>query len=75
MMPNTNDKNYSIENQFTYHPPKDDQNERYVILRNLAKDLALKMKELCPPSEELSHAIQRLNEASMWANAAIARHS
>ena len=63
-----------IESDFTYHPPKGDQTERYVEIRDQAKNLALLMTELCPLSRELSLALTSLEGSVMWANAAIARN-
>lgn len=57
---------------FTYHAPKPDQPERYVAIREQAKQLALTMSECCPPSRELSLALTHLQQAVMFANAAIA---
>jgi hypothetical protein len=63
-----------IENNFQYHAPKGDQQERYGTLRLYGKDLANKINELCPDSREKSLAMTKLEEAVMWANAAIARN-
>lgn len=64
-----------IENRFTYHPPKNEsQQERYVKLRNEAKELALSIFGACPDSRERSVALTKLEEVIMWANASIARH-
>jgi hypothetical protein len=63
-----------IENAFTYHPPLADQPERYEYLRDQGKDLARTMAALCPSSRELSLALTNLEQAIMWANAAIARN-
>lgn len=62
-----------IENNFKYHSPKSDQPERYDRLRLKAKELALLINELCPNSRERALAMTKLEETSMWANAAIAR--
>ena len=59
--------------RFTYHPPKGDQAQKYVQIRDKAKELAVIMIERCPESRELSLAITKLEEAVFWANAAIAR--
>lgn len=67
------DKN-KIDNAFIYHAPKTDQGERYVELRDKAKELALLMTSLCPASRELSVALTELETACMWANASIARN-
>lgn len=61
-----------IENSFTYHPPIGTQQERYVMLRNAAKELALLILSSVPPSREQSLAITKLEETIMWANKGIA---
>ena len=63
-----------IENCFTYYPPKDDQSNRYVILRKTAKELAYMIVKNTPPSREQSLALTHLEEAIFYANAAIARN-
>ena len=63
-----------IENNFKYHSPKEGQPEKYVALREKAKELAYLIDELCPKSREKSLAITKLEEATMWANASIARN-
>jgi hypothetical protein len=62
-----------IELRFTYHPPKEGQQERYIDIRNTAKTLACTIIALTPASREQSLAITKLEEVVMWANAAIAR--
>lgn len=64
----------SIENNFTYHAPKAGQPERYTALREKAKEFALLIEQECPESRERSLAFTKLEEAVMWANAAIARN-
>ena len=66
--------NDQIENNFKYHSPKDGQNEKYVALREKAKELAYMISDFCPPVRERSLAITKLEEAVMWANASIARN-
>lgn len=63
-----------IENAFTYHAPKPDQLPRYEELRHSAKDLAQRIVRRTPPSREQSLALTHLEDAVMWANAAIARN-
>ena len=63
-----------IENNFKYHAPKGNQQERYVALRDKAKECALLIDEMCPDSREKSLSITKLEEAIMWANASIARN-
>jgi hypothetical protein len=69
-MPNIPD----IESRFTYHAPKEGQPARYESLRKYFKDLAYIIEAACPDSRERSLALTKLEEAVMWANAAIARH-
>ena len=64
----------TIENNFTYHRPFGDQQERYERIRALGKELAYEFSFSCPVSTELSLALIKLEESIMWANAAIARN-
>ena len=66
--------NAEIENNFSYHAPKEDQPERYERIRHKAKILAAYVNENCPDSRERSLALTKLEEAVMWANASIARN-
>jgi len=61
-----------IHEWFTYHAPKGDQAERYVILRDAARDLAFLIQQIVPPCADRSAAIRKLRECVMTANAAIA---
>lgn len=63
-----------LENRFTYHVLKGDQQERYVRLRAKAKELAELIDRDVPDSREKSLAITNLEQCSMWANAGIARN-
>ena len=63
-----------IDNRFTYHPPKDNQPQKYEILRHQTKNLANLINQLCPESREKSLAMTKLEESVMWANASIARN-
>lgn len=63
-----------IEKNFTYHPPKEGQPEKYVAIRNKGKELAELIDELCPNSREKSLSMTKLEESIMWANASIARN-
>lgn len=63
-----------IEKNFTYHAPKGDQISRYTEIRQNAKLTAELIDHLCPDSREKSLAMTKLEEAVMWANAAIARN-
>lgn len=63
-----------IERDFTYHPPKGDQPERYVKIRDMAKAFALLIVETTPTSREQSIALTHLDSVVFNANAAIARN-
>jgi len=62
-----------LENRFTYHPPKDDQPEKYEMIRSSALDFALFLNRACPDSREKSIAMTHLDQVVMFANASIAR--
>lgn len=74
MYTSTADQDKRRENNFTYHKPKDGQQERYVIIRDKAKELAFLLDTNCPASRELSVAMTHLEEVVMWSNASIARN-
>lgn len=63
-----------IENNFTYHAPREGQPAMYQAIREKAKELAYLIDELVPDSREKSLAMTKLEECSMWANAGIARN-
>lgn len=63
-----------FDNAFVYHAVKDGQQERYVKIRETAKGLAELIANNVPFSREYSIAITHLEDAVMWANAAIARN-
>jgi hypothetical protein len=63
-----------IEKRFTYHPAKGDQPDRYLAIREMAKNLAYTIYRSCPDSRERSSALTKLDEVVMHANAAIARN-
>lgn len=63
-----------LEKRFTYHQPRGDQAARYSQVRQEAHHLAIVLDELAPDSREKSLALTSLEQAVMWANAAIARN-
>ena len=63
-----------IDNNFTYHAPKGDQQMRYQSIREIANGLAMFIDGHCPDSREKSLAMTKLEECVMWANASIARN-
>lgn len=63
-----------IDRAFVYHPPKEGQPERYVRIRDKARELAQLIAEQTPESREQSLALGDVERAVMNANAAIARN-
>lgn len=63
-----------LHNRFTYHAPKDNQPDRYRMIRREAQKFALMLVEQTPFSREQSVALTKLDEVVFWANAAIARN-
>lgn len=63
----------TIERNFTYHPPKENQQERYQKIRAKARELAYLFLEEAPECKEKDIAFEYLEQAVMWINASIAR--
>lgn len=63
-----------LDKSFKYHAPIGDQAPRYVDLRFAGRNLAESIMAYSPPSREQSVALTKVEEAVMWANAAIARN-
>lgn len=61
-----------IETDFTYHKPQGDQQERYVAIRDKAREFAYLIAELTPAGRDQSLALTHLKLANMLANSAIA---
>lgn len=72
--PNQLTSQEAIETMFTYHSPTPDQLPKYQALRDKAKELALLIAEVCPPSADRTDAIRSLSNCIMTANASIARN-
>jgi hypothetical protein len=70
----TQEERDRVKHNFTYHPPHGDQAKRYESIRLSIGDVASYLQSVCPQSRELSLALTKLEEAGMWANAAIARN-
>lgn len=64
-----------IDSRFDYHPPKADQASVYEYFRGKMKALAEDINRICPESREKALAMTNLEQAIMWANAAIARNT
>ncbi len=63
-----------LENRFMHHPPVGDQAKRFEQIRTACCDLAKLIRDLTPCCPEQSLAINAVDQAMMWANAAIARN-
>lgn len=63
-----------LENNFSYHEPKGDQQVRYAAIREECLQLASCISLLCPNSRERALALTKLEEVMFWANASIARN-
>lgn len=64
---------HELNKVYTYHAPKPGQPEKYVALRDKAKELAQLILDMVPQSREQSVALTNLEQVVMWANAGIAR--
>lgn len=64
-----------LVHRYSYHPPEtEDRIRRHEAVREASMQLAVIYEELLPSSREASLAHTALQEASMWANAAVALH-
>lgn len=63
-----------LDNNFRYHSPQPDQETRYRRIRAEGREFARTVLRNVPPSRERSLALTKIEEAVMWANAAIARN-
>lgn len=63
----------SIDDRFTYHPPTEERAVKHIMIREHGKALAQYLDENVPDGYEKERAIQRVEEAVMWANAGLAR--
>ncbi len=63
-----------LNERFEYHAPKVDQVPRYNAIRAKARELALLIVTSSPKSREQALALTHIDEAMLFANAAIARN-
>ena len=64
----------TLFNRFRYHAPGEEIARRHEQVRETCLQAALRLESLTPRGREQSLAITKLEEAMMWANAAIARN-
>lgn len=66
---------HRLEERFTHHPPQGDQAKRYEEIRTMGRQFAQGLIDRAiVSSPELTLAINAVDQAVMWANAAIARN-
>lgn len=64
----------AIESRFSDHPLTQEQSESIIKIRDKAKELAYFIGIYCPNSREASTALDQLETAVMFAQAAISRN-
>jgi nanoRNase/pAp phosphatase (c-di-AMP/oligoRNAs hydrolase) len=62
-----------INKRFDHHAPDEFKIQKHQIVRSSVKATAQDLFELLPEGREKALALTKLEEALMWANAAIAR--
>lgn len=62
----------NLDNIFTYHPPVNDDPQRYEAIRTAGKALARVILENTTTCADQQAAIRKVREAVMTANAAVA---
>jgi hypothetical protein len=65
---------YELENRFLYHAPTGNKAKSHERIRNYVGQMAQEFNVGLPEGREKDLAITKLEEAMMWANAAIARN-
>jgi hypothetical protein len=64
-----------MDDRFKHHPPKSDAViGLHQTMREVADHFFNVVTDYCPDSREKAIAITKIEEAMMWANAAIARN-
>ena len=64
----------SIRARFTFHPPTPTRAKHHEAITEACIRLAEAIELACPPCRARSVAITKIEEAKMWANAALAVH-
>jgi hypothetical protein len=66
--------NKDLDDRFDHHPPQDDNTVHcHETTREVLKEATHSVLELLPECREKSLFVTKMEEAMMWANAAIAR--
>lgn len=64
---------YDMDKVYSYHPPHPENAAKFVAMRDEGRKMAELVMQHCPVSRERDIALTKIEEAIMWANAAIAR--
>ena len=68
--------NHDIDHRFAFHPATtQEKRDEHTSMRQACHRAAQTINEQAPDGREKSLAITKLEEAMMWANAAVARHN
>ena len=63
----------NLTDVFKHHPPMDEQTVKdHAKIRQVALFLATTINQVCPDCADQTKAINKVREAMMWANTAIA---
>lgn len=68
------DRKQQVENSFKWHVSNDEKNAKMATLRQMGKDIALKILELVPGGREQALALTEVENAVMWANLGIVKN-
>lgn len=63
------------DKRFKYHKPQGSQEGIYQTIRSNAQQFTSVIEQLVPDSREKALALTKIEEAMMWANAAVARNT
>lgn len=63
-----------LADRFRYHAPSEDGKAKHALLSVVMTDAADTVTACCPNGREKSLALTKLEEAKMWASAAVARN-
>ena len=61
-----------LEHLFKYHPPTPETLPKYKALNQAAKNFAAVVMQFCPPGADRTAAVEKIIEAKMTANKAVA---
>ena len=63
----------ALDERFKHHPPDEDRAALHDAMRDMGRSATLHVLQCAPDSRERALALTKIEEAVMWANAAIAR--